>query len=151
MNFSEPWWLKTIPFEKNILVTVWSFPPRFSGWKMKDILKPPPSFIHGFFLLTWGFQTPNVRRYDRTPKNHKPNFQLVVFVEFWGEEIDPAVFWAAIFYGSTGPPISKNHTTPFVFLGPAFRIFNIFNLLSNSSWWFQPIWKILVNLDHFPS
>ena len=28
--------------------------------------------------------------------------------------------------------------------------FHIFPLVCFTSWWFQPIWKILVKLDHFP-
>ena len=56
-----------IPFEKKYSRQTWSFPQVFR-LENERYLKSPPSFIHLFFLLIWSFQTPNVRRYDKTPK-----------------------------------------------------------------------------------
>ncbi len=95
------------------------------GVKIKKYLKPPPRISS---------------RYDRHLWSREHHWNCDVY-------IIRHIGW--VFYWYTASPVNQFYKNV---EQQEWMHLSMFELISKSwsSWWFQPIWKIIVKLDHFP-
>ena len=108
----------------------------------KEKKHPPQDTTHFLRQLVYGFG--NLHPWHRYGTNQKTCFANIV-----------AIFWGGLNF------LIKKNTCPTGSMHGTFTLHSpwknepnvdiyIYHTWSISRWWFQPIWKILVKLDHFP-
>ena len=122
-----------------------------------DILSPkPPSILPSFYHTVHG-RNHHLGLYKKPLKENGINYQLQLVRDFW--TINSSLPY---FTGTILPPKNSCLTsTQHLFWRPSteedhwsglksrgFRVGD--NCYRVPSWWFQPIWKILVKLGHLP-